>query len=194
MAFGATGRPRFSAGHGPAAVLMTATCDRRHHNSNPGYPVQEVRISNAITVGPAPANIEAFERLYLEGTRTVVNMCAKGEMGEIHKPYDASLMAEDAGLTYLHFPISMSSMKFDHVDAFAEALSTHKTPVYVHCRIGQRSGPFSLLWHATRRGLTSSQTLALGQRLGLHWRAQMITDFMVGFLDRHREATAAMAA
>lgn len=156
--------------------------------------MEEIRISNAFTIGPQPATIDAHELLEIDGFKTIVNLSVKGELDQALNPYEASVMAENAGLRYIHLPVSLSSLKYDHVDEFLALTDGQPGGTYVHCRIGQRSGPFCLIAHALQKNLPMTSVVPLARKLGIMWRAEMITDFIHGYLERHRTLTMAAAA
>ena len=153
-----------------------------------------IRISNSFSIGPQPETIDQHELLQLDGFRTLVNLSAKGELDQSVTPYDASVMAEDAGLRYIHFPVSISSMKFEHVDDFLGLVAGRRGSTYVHCRLGQRSGPFCLVAHAIANSIAPSAVMPLANELGIGWGAEMITDFVVGYLQSRQDNVTSLAA
>lgn len=149
--------------------------------------MKETRISEYVTIGPQPTTIEEFEVLQFRGFRTIFCLSRKGELDQILKPEEEERLAEDAGIEFVHLPVSLNTLKYDHVDEFVHEVREHEMPTYIHCRIGQRSAPFALLFHALRRGMDAERVLMKARELNLKWRAPMITDFMKNYLARAQQ-------
>lgn len=140
-------------------------------------------------MGPQPTDEGELENLASRGFKTVVNLTKKGELEQTFRPEEEGELVESYGMDYLHIPCSLSSLKDKDIEEFCERLSDAQTPAYVHCRIGQRSGLLSLIYHALRKKMSTEQILDKAQRLGFRWQAPMITDAISRYL--HKQSAAA---
>ena len=146
-----------------------------------------IKISRRITVGPQPTQ-QLLERLAKRGFKTIVNLSRKGELDQVFQPEEEKELVEELGMEYLHVPVSLSNIKDSQIEEFCQSLETMPPPAYVHCRIGQRAGPLSLIFHAMHKRLTADQVLEKGEALGLELQAPMIATIVRQYLRRKREA------
>jgi uncharacterized protein (TIGR01244 family) len=141
--------------------------------------MKRVRLSPHITIGPQLSPDE-WEELAHKGFRTVVNLSRKGELDQV-VPEDEERIVTERGMAYLHFPVSVSAMGTRHVDEFLAEAGELETPMYIHCRLGQRSAPFALILHAVRKRLTLPTLKKRAAQHGLVWRSP----FLNGFVERY---------
>ncbi len=74
-----------------------------------------------------------------QGVRSIMNNRPDGEtMGQ---PLSADLadVAEELGITYVHFPVVPRSITKEDVEAFAKACDELERPLLIFCRSGARS-------------------------------------------------------
>ena len=145
-------------------------------------------ISRNITVGLQPSE-EEFEELRARGVKTIVNLATKGELGQKMKLAEEAELAKEAGLHYVHLPISLSRIKESEISEFCEVLENSPRPIYVHCRIGQRSVPLSLIYHGLKQKLSPSKTLARAKKLGITWSAPMLKSLVENSIEKMSAVT-----
>ncbi len=148
-----------------------------------------IKVSEKLTVGSQPSE-ELLQQLADSGFKSVINLSRKGELDQIFQPEEEGEIVANLGMKYLHVPISLSNVKDTDIAEFCAAMENTPSPVYVHCRIGQRSGPLSLIYHAMRRKLSAEKVLEKGERLGLKWSAPMIANIVQQYLGKRKEAAA----
>ena len=146
-----------------------------------------VKISKHITIGPQPSE-EQLEKLASRGFKTVVNLCKKGELGQQFSPEEEGEKVESLGMHYVHIPVSMNNLKDELVDRFYSELTDSDIPIFVHCRIGQRSGVFGLLYHALRKEITPDQVFKRAEKLGVSPNAPILRSFIESYLNKRAEA------
>ena len=83
--------------------------------------------------------------LAAQGVRMLINNRPDGEEPGQLPAAEAQAEAERLGLTYIHIPVTSSSIAPGDVAAMQQALATAPKPVVMHCRSGTRS---TLLWAA----------------------------------------------
>ena len=74
-----------------------------------------------------------------QGVRSIMNNRPDGE--SIGQPLSADLaaVAEELGMTYLHFPVNPRSISRQDVEAFAKDCEELERPLLIFCRSGGRS-------------------------------------------------------
>jgi sulfide:quinone oxidoreductase len=87
----------------------------------------------------------AIAEIAASGARTLINNRPDGEEPGQLPAAEAQAEAERLGLTYIHIPVTSSSIAPGDVAAMQQALATAPKPVVMHCRSGTRS---TLLWAA----------------------------------------------
>jgi uncharacterized protein (TIGR01244 family) len=100
----------------------------------------------------------AIAEIAASGARTLINNRPDGEEPGQLSAAEAQAEAERLGLTYIHIPVTASSIALGDVEAMQQALATAPKPVVMHCRTGTRS---TLLWAAgeVRAGRADIATL-----------------------------------
>ncbi|MCB9638353.1 MAG: phosphatase [Myxococcales bacterium] len=150
---------------------------------------KKVKISQNLMIGPPPTE-ESLRELADKGFKTIVNLCIKGEFDQVWSPDQEGEKVQSLGLQYLHIPVSMKSMSHSQVDELCEQLSDEMQPVYIHCRLGQRSIPFSLLYYAREKGLSLKRLMTKAAKLGLSWDAPFLQTFVQSYFERDAELAA----
>lgn len=87
----------------------------------------------------------AIAEIAASGARTLINNRPDGEEPGQLPAEQARAEAERLGLTYIHIPVTSSSIAPGDVEAMQQALDSATKPVVMHCRSGTRS---TLLWAA----------------------------------------------
>lgn len=145
---------------------------------------KSIKISPRITVGPQPSE-EMLEGLAEQGFKSVMNLSKKGELGQVLNPIEEQAAVVELGMEYIHIPTSLSTVKESQIEEACRMLGELPTPIYIHCRIGQRCGPFAMIYHAMRKKLSPQQALIKAEKLGLEWRAPMISKMLINYLEKH---------
>lgn len=146
---------------------------------------RKLKISRELTVGPH-LDEDGLQELAKKGYKTIVNLCKKGELDQPLSPKEEAVKTEELGMEYVHVPISIKDLKSQHIDALCKELSETEKPVYLHCRIGQRSSTVGLIYHAIRKDLSVRRTLTKARKLGLSWNAPILQAFIEKYIERTR--------
>lgn len=118
-----------------------------------------------------------------EGFRSVVNFRTSEEKQEV-TPEEERRIAEEAGLAYLHHPVSPDALDDALVDDFRRKMSELPQPVLLHCASGKRAGAMTLMALAADRGLDGEAALAMGRENGLDLTQEQIGRFVKDYADR----------
>ncbi len=150
-----------------------------------------IKLSKNITIGPAPSGEKELEKLASKGFKLIVNLQKDREFGM--GPSEEEELTKEFGMNYLHHPISISSIKRDHVDTFIDEIDEKDFPVYIHCRIGQRAVPLSLILHAIRRKLSVEKIFKKADKVGIEFSSPFLRNFIESYMKGYerREAEAA---
>lgn len=151
------------------------------------------KLSKLITIGPPPSETE-LELLAKQGFGTIVNLSTPGELDQVLSPEDEGKQVLELGLQYLHFPVSLSKLKPCQVQEFVDAVEGKPGPIYIHCRLGQRSGPFGIILYGLRRRLSPERALEKAEKLGITWGIPLLTDFVRKSLDVDPDVAALVQA
>lgn len=109
-----------------------------------------VQINERFTVAKFAPDPEQLRQASQEGFRSVVNMRTADEKG--HDPHEEARAAEEAGLSYLHHPVSGDRLSDEVVDTFRRKANELPAPVLVHCASGKRSGAMVMMHLAAEQG------------------------------------------
>lgn len=133
-----------------------------------------VALSKQLSIGPQP-NEKLLERIADKGFKTVINLTNKGEYGQILSPEEEEKQVKELGMKYVHMPVSMARLKAADVEQVYETVMAQEGPVFLHCRVGQRSGPLGLICYGLKKKLTSKKVFERADKLGLEWNAPFLT-------------------
>ncbi|EYD72149.1 hypothetical protein Lokhon_00939 [Limimaricola hongkongensis DSM 17492] len=118
-----------------------------------------------------------------KGFRSVVNFRTAEEKQEV-APDEERRIAEDAGLTYLHHPVSPEALDDALVDDFRRSLDDLPQPVLLHCASGKRAGAMTLMALAAEKGLDGDAVIDMGRENGLDLSQEQIGQFVKAYADR----------
>ncbi len=145
------------------------------------------RISGEVTVGGQVGEGE-IQKLPAEGFKTVVNLREPGEEDQPLAPDEERKLVEQAGLAYVHIPVSGKDMKPELVDRFRRELERLPSPAFVHCHKGKRAGAFAMMAAAVDAGWSGAQTLETAERMGFECDTPELKQFVTRSVDSHRSA------
>lgn len=143
-----------------------------------------VAINDRFTIARYEPDARTFERFAEEGFRSVVNMQQRSEDQKLG-PDEERRLAEAAGLTYLHHPVSKETLSDETVDTFRRRVSELPGPIVVHCASGKRSGALVMMHMAAASGLTGDQALKKAEDAGFECDSEELETFVKSYVDRH---------
>ena len=88
-----------------------------------------------------------------QGVRSIVNNRADDETAGQPRSADLARVADEMGVTFVHFPVNPASMSEQVVAAFAELCDTLERPVHIFSRSGMRS---TRLWEKSEAAAPDS--------------------------------------
>jgi uncharacterized protein (TIGR01244 family) len=144
-----------------------------------------VRLSPRVTIGPQVSE-EELEQIAGEGFATIVNLCTKGECDQLLSPQEEEKTAKKLNLSYIHLPMTMHRLKMEMLDEICQTLASAPAPMYIHCRIGQRSSLVGLVYHSLYRNLTPQGANKRSKRLGIAWASPYLESLVNKYITRTR--------
>lgn len=145
---------------------------------------RKFKISRELTVGPQ-LDESQLEDLARQGFKVIVNLSKRGELDQPLTPSEEGEKVAELGMHYVHHPVSIKTMRTDDVDVIREQVKDLEGPVYVHCRIGQRSKLFGMLLHGIRKGLSARRLFTKARKVGIEWNAPLFETFVENYMDQH---------
>lgn len=143
-----------------------------------------VKIDNRFTVAKFAPDGETLRQAAREGFRSVVNMKTRDEKQEL-PPDEERRLAEEAGLTYLHHPVSGDQLSDEVVDSFRRKAADLPAPALVHCASGKRSGAVVMMHIASERGMSGEQVIEQAEQMGFECDTPELEGFVKSYVDRH---------
>ena len=147
---------------------------------------ERYRISDRVTVG-AQVSEEEVKALGKEGFKTIVNLREPGEEDQPVSPDAEAQFVEQAGLKYLHMPVSSKAMKPELVDRFRDELKSLPAPVFVHCHKGKRAGAFAMMAAAVEAGWTGEKTVQTAEDMGFKCDTPQLKEFVTNYVDERTQ-------
>jgi len=145
------------------------------------------KINDQITAGGQPTATD-IEQLKHDGFRTIVNLRTEGEEEQPLSPAKERQIVEQAGMKYVHLPVSPASIGPELVDKFRAQIAELPGPVLVHCASGMRAGAFSMMATATKQGWSGDETLEKAKAMGFACEAPELKQFVRSYVDGHQPA------
>jgi uncharacterized protein (TIGR01244 family) len=144
------------------------------------------RIDERVSVGGQP-NAEDIRDLAREGFRAIVNLRREGEEEQPLSPEGEGAAAAEAGLRYVHLPISLDNLTAKQLDAFRKELQSLPAPVYVHCRGGSRAAVLTRVQRAVESGETGQGTIVALEQAGYIDDDRELRGLIERYVDEARE-------
>ena len=124
-----------------------------------------IAVTRKLSVMGQPAFAD-FASLKRRGFAAVINNRSDGEAPDQPGSRAEELAATEAGLAYVHLPVTSTGITKDDARRFKEAIAASPGPVVAHCRSGARS---FFLWIMTGdlENKRDDEVLALAEQLHL---------------------------
>lgn len=147
---------------------------------------ERIKINDEITIGSQPESDE-ISRLAADDFQSVINFRTKDEQDQPLSPDAERELVESAVMTYLHFPVSMASMKHGTVDTFREQLKSLPKPLFAHCKSGKRAGAMMMMHVAIEENMSGEQTLQKAEAMGFECDVPELKQFVRSYVNERTE-------
>jgi uncharacterized protein (TIGR01244 family) len=144
------------------------------------------KLDERVTIGGQPTEAEIHE-LGRHGFRSIVNLRIEGEEDQPLNPADEGEATEQAGLRYMHIPVSTRSLTAEQLDHFRSELQALPSPVYIHCRGGTRAAALAVVHRSVEAGLSGDAALKQIDEMRLDCDAPL-RKLIKTYVDSHVEA------
>lgn len=148
-----------------------------------------MKFNDQLTVSGQPSEQE-IQALADEGFKSVVNFRTEGEEDQPLSPDAEAKKVKDAGLEYLHVPVSMDAMSGNLVDQFRARYQTLPAPVFAHCKSGKRAGAMMMMHVAVEQGMSGEQAIEQAKSMGFECDKPELEQFVRKYVDEHSKANA----
>ena len=129
--------------------------------------MDRVKIDNDLSVLKFPPEAHDMQNLAEAGFKAVVNLRQPGEQGEKLSPQTEAEEVREAGLEYLHYPVSPPDLTAAKAKGLAVRLEQLPGPVAIHCASGRRASLMALVSWAHQHNCGASAAADRGRESGL---------------------------
>jgi uncharacterized protein (TIGR01244 family) len=144
-----------------------------------------IRVTDDFAIARYDPGAAAIDRFAAEGFRTVANLETEREDQAIGPDAEAG-KAREAGLTYVHIPVSGDGLSDDLVDEFRAAVVKSPKPVVAHCKSGKRSGAFVMMHLGVQQGMSGAEVVERAAQMGFECDSAQLEEFVKGYVDARR--------
>jgi len=140
--------------------------------------MQTIKVSDQFSVAKQP-EAPAYAELAAQGFTTLINNRPDGEDAAQPGTVREAMAAGEAGLAYVHIPVSMGSIREADVRRFQAVLQASGGPVVAHCKSGTRSLTLWSIGEVLDGRMAAADLHAFGAQHGIDLRGA------VGWLAQH---------
>ncbi|MXO75900.1 MULTISPECIES: beta-lactamase hydrolase domain-containing protein [Bacteria] len=126
-----------------------------------------IELDERLHIFTRPPNEADVRDLSRAGMRSVVNLRAPGEAGEVLAPDTEGEEANRSGLAYRSFPVTPSDLNAGTASIISAELEQLPAPIAIHCASGKRASLMALADWAYRHDASASKAAAKAQAAGL---------------------------
>ena len=130
--------------------------------------MDRAKTDNDLSILKSPPDAHDMQNLAEAGFKTVVNLRQAGEQGEKLSPQAEAEEAREAGLEYLHYPVSPPDLSAAKAKDLAVRLEQLPGPVAIHCASGRRASLMGLASWAHQNNCDTSAAADRGRESGLN--------------------------
>lgn len=126
-----------------------------------------IKLDEGLYILTRAPNEADLTNLSSAGVRSVVNLRAPGENGEILAPDTEGEEAERRGLAYLSFPVTPSDFNARDASTISAEMERLPTPIALHCASGKRASLVALVHCSYQHDASASEAAAKAAAAGL---------------------------
>ena len=142
------------------------------------------KINNNLAVATEQLSAEQIQQAAKEGYKSVLNLRSPQEEGFLADEHE---QAEAAGLNYVNVPVSPDNMSEELADKVLQQIDSLPKPLLTHCKAGLRSGAFSLMYIATKEGMSADAAMDKGKAMGFDCdKSPQMKEFFKQYISEHQ--------
>jgi uncharacterized protein (TIGR01244 family) len=142
------------------------------------------KINQDLAVATEQLSVDQLQQASREGYKSVLNLRSPQEEGFLE---DEQQQAEAAGLDYVNIPVSPDNMSEELADKVLQQIDELPKPLLTHCKAGLRSGAFSLMYIATKEGMSADAAMEKGKAMGFDCdKSPQMKEFFKQYISQHQ--------
>lgn len=121
------------------------------------------KINENLAIATEQLSPQQLQQAAREGYKSVLNLRSPQEEGFLE---DEETQAKAAGLDYVNIPVKPDSIDEELADRVLQQIDRLPKPLLAHCKSGLRSAAFSLMYVATKEGMSAEEAMEKGKQMG----------------------------
>ncbi|AHC99357.1 beta-lactamase hydrolase domain-containing protein [Leisingera methylohalidivorans] len=147
-----------------------------------------VEINDRFTVAKFAPDAEQVRRAAREGFRSIINMQTGNEEKKLGmQPEEEGIVAGEAGLTYLHYPVDADQLSDALVDLFRRKALELPSPVLAHCASGKRASAMVMMHVACEEGMGGDTVIAKAEEMGFECDTPELEKFVKDYVSNRND-------
>ena len=145
-----------------------------------------LKINDRLAVATEQLSAQQLEQAAREGYKSVLNLRSPQEEGFMR---DEQERATATGLEYVNIPVSPNNMSEELADRVLQQIDSLPKPLLTHCKSGLRSGAMSLMYLATKEGMSAEEAMDKGKEMGFDCdKSPQMKEFFKQYISQHQPA------
>ncbi|WP_036488438.1 beta-lactamase hydrolase domain-containing protein [Myxosarcina sp. GI1] len=142
------------------------------------------KINQDLAVATEQLSVDQLQQASREGYKSVLNLRSPEEEGFLD---DEGERAKAAGLDYVNIPVKPDNINEDLADRVLQQIDSLPKPLLTHCKAGLRSGAFSLMYLATKEGMSADEAMEKGKAMGFDCdKSPQMKEFFKQYISQHQ--------
>ena len=142
------------------------------------------QIDENLAVATEQLSAQQLHQAAEEGYKSILNLRSPQEEGFLE---DEAERAKAEGLDYVNIPVSPKNMSEELADRVLQQIDNLPKPLLTHCKAGLRSGAFSLMYLATKEGMSADEAMAKGKAMGFDCdKSPQMKEFFKQYISQHQ--------
>lgn len=142
------------------------------------------KINQDLAVATEQLSVDQLQQASREGYKSVLNLRSLEEEGFLD---DEGERAKAAGLDYVNIPVKPDNINEDLADRVLQQIDSLPKPLLTHCKAGLRSGAFSLMYLATKEGMSADEAMEKGKAMGFDCdKSPQMKEFFKQYISQHQ--------
>ena len=150
------------------------------------------KINKNLAVATEQLSAEQIQQAAKEGYKSILNLRSASHAVGLSPQEEGFLadeheQAEAAGLNYVNIPVSPDNMSEELADKVLQQIDSLPKPLLTHCKAGLRSGAFSLMYIATKEGMSADAAMDKGKAMGFDCdKSPQMKEFFKQYISEHQ--------
>lgn len=142
------------------------------------------KINQNLAVATEQLTAQQLRQAATEGYKSILNLRSPEEEGFLD---DEGEQAKAEGLDYVNIPVKPDNINEDLADRVLQQIDSLPKPLLAHCKSGLRSGAFSLMYLATKEGMSAEEAMDKGKAMGFDCdKSPQMKEFFKQYISQHQ--------